>query len=894
MMAAVGCRLMGGFEDDPSVIPVAGTGDNIVLPGQVALANDLDTGLLAGVRGAVASGSAVGATVPCTGLKARLYHYSSGASAAITLPVDVTASGTFSFTVPAGSRDLFVRVFNSSETLVLLSVVSTPSAQTPIQVSERTTAVGFVVLSAAADGKLLMTSDVETQVSQNVLAGVIHLIAMGLKDPENGTRSIGENPLVTTVAGMVTGATAGTGTGTSTGSIWPASVLAGSSLSSPVLAALAGQYGQTSRASLNALSTADLAKAVQAAYAVGIDLSVMDAATIASDPVIQMAKRLGTPIVFENTAALAKYLAGTTGLPTGFPTGLPTADPEAAAAAMSAVLGLGVQSQVVVAVPSLTGLTQLYCLGVNPDSQVLSAGFLRGYDASGTPVVSTDTEKLGSSKTPPPVTGAAELLIAVREAIAGGIRLRSAPKTGIRAAVTQADTTKEFAIKWPQYVWYPNGKSQDFVIEPSIRVQLFQGNKDTDKQMRVIVQDGGGVGFLNRGALVWNEKTDRGYFMDYLMVKLAKSSSWVSIKGYSPTKDSEVGGTTPDAVNGNRLQSKTTLTGNNGSGYWSSEVTRDFQTGEFMCKMGEQGSEAVTWRWPMVRCMRPFSDDIEVIQPDDYPNRGRYVGMFYADPLYRVDRPLRMSRGTDQASFQPKPQMTFRVPTSETRTAGFTMTLTQEVWNVWKDSKGNFLCKAFSATLDRNFSVDFKNLQAFIPIWSTNTGGNPGARKVMQDDGNLVIVSSDGRVLWASDSYGNPGGRLVMQSDGNLVIYARKPIWATNTYGNPGARRVMQEDGNLVIYSQDGRPLWASNTSGNPGATLRMQDDGNLVVYSQDGRPLWASNTAGNPGATDVMQDDGNYVISGDKPVWASNTAGHPGAWDVMQEDGNYVIYAPN
>jgi len=55
----------------------------------------------------------------------------------------------------------------------------------------------------------------------------------------------------------------------------------------------------------------------------------------------------------------------------------------------------------------------------------------------------------------------------------------------------------------------------------------------------------------------------------------------------------------------------------------------------------------------------------------------------------------------------------------------------------------------------------------------------------------------------------------------------------------------MQEDGNLVIYSEDGKPLWASGTHGHPGAFLAVQDDGDAVIYSGDQKPLWATQTPG-------------------------------------------------
>jgi hypothetical protein len=36
-----------------------------------------------------------------------------------------------------------------------------------------------------------------------------------------------------------------------------------------------------------------------------------------------------------------------------------------------------------------------------------------------------------------------------------------------------------------------------------------------------------------------------------------------------------------------------------------------------------------------------------------------------------------------------------------------------------------------------------------IPVWSTNTAGNPGAYLNLQDDGNMVIYSASNTVLWS-------------------------------------------------------------------------------------------------------------------------------------------------
>src|SRR5215211_6407438 len=56
--------------------------------------------------------------------------------------------------------------------------------------------------------------------------------------------------------------------------------------------------------------------------------------------------------------------------------------------------------------------------------------------------------------------------------------------------------------------------------------------------------------------------------------------------------------------------------------------------------------------------------------------------------------------------------------------------------------------------------------------------------------------------------------RADMQADGNFVLVTaiNLPVWATQTHGNPGSKLVLQDDRNLVIYDPTNRALWASNT----------------------------------------------------------------------------------
>ena len=53
-----------------------------------------------------------------------------------------------------------------------------------------------------------------------------------------------------------------------------------------------------------------------------------------------------------------------------------------------------------------------------------------------------------------------------------------------------------------------------------------------------------------------------------------------------------------------------------------------------------------------------------------------------------------------------------------------------------------------------------------------------------------------------------------MQGDGNLVVDSPGPtaLWDSATAGNPAARLLVQDDGNVVIYRTDGTAAWATNT----------------------------------------------------------------------------------
>ncbi len=83
----------------------------------------------------------------------------------------------------------------------------------------------------------------------------------------------------------------------------------------------------------------------------------------------------------------------------------------------------------------------------------------------------------------------------------------------------------------------------------------------------------------------------------------------------------------------------------------------------------------------------------------------------------------------------------------------------------------------------------------------------------MQDDGNLVLRTLDGKAHWASSTVAAVGYTLTMGPDGNLVVATPYQLsaWSSDTSGHPGARLAVQSDGNLVVY--DGSTaLWNSQT----------------------------------------------------------------------------------
>lgn len=184
------------------------------------------------------------------------------------------------------------------------------------------------------------------------------------------------------------------------------------------------------------------------------------------------------------------------------------------------------------------------------------------------------------------------------------------------------------------------------------------------------------------------------------------------------------------------------------------------------------------------------------------------------------------------------------------------------------------------------------------------------SRLVMQPDGNLVRYDA-GVARWHTRTHGHPGARLLVQRDGNLVVAGvdGRPLWHSSTWGL-GGRELQLAPGELSLRSGTGRVVWrngvtlsatlaagAELAAGESLVTtdrshrLSMQGDGNLVLY-RGATALWWSATGGSGATRAVLQADGDLaLLAGGTAVWHTGTTGTASARLVLQGDGNTVLY---
>ncbi|WP_158973169.1 ricin-type beta-trefoil lectin domain protein [Streptomyces griseus] len=127
----------------------------------------------------------------------------------------------------------------------------------------------------------------------------------------------------------------------------------------------------------------------------------------------------------------------------------------------------------------------------------------------------------------------------------------------------------------------------------------------------------------------------------------------------------------------------------------------------------------------------------------------------------------------------------------------------------------------------------------------TNAVGQT-TRTVVKNTGSTVTLTG-GSVIPSGTSLTSASVRLTMQADGNLVLSALatgKTIWSSGTGGNPGAWAKFGTDGNLVVYTTAVAQLWSTALTATTGATFQVRNDSTAAVVSSGGSVLWKQGTA--------------------------------------------------
>jgi len=89
--------------------------------------------------------------------------------------------------------------------------------------------------------------------------------------------------------------------------------------------------------------------------------------------------------------------------------------------------------------------------------------------------------------------------------------------------------------------------------------------------------------------------------------------------------------------------------------------------------------------------------------------------------------------------------------------------------------------------------------------------------------------------------------KLILQRNGNVVGLeeeSQNVFWDTDTAGKGGYILAMQNDCNLVLYGSRGRIPWATHTASKKrGCKLVIEDDRNIILYDNNLNIMWSSKT---------------------------------------------------
>jgi hypothetical protein len=148
-------------------------------------------------------------------------------------------------------------------------------------------------------------------------------------------------------------------------------------------------------------------------------------------------------------------------------------------------------------------------------------------------------------------------------------------------------------------------------------------------------------------------------------------------------------------------------------------------------------------------------------------------------------------------------------------------------------------------------STRYGNAYVSVPLWSSNTAGNPTTYAILTKNGTLDVCDSTGKSYFTT-----PNGTNCQQVDTSKCIYFLD----------------LQNDGNMCIYrgEPNGRDLitiWSSNTSGKE----QKQNENYSVAKSKYGMTFLKN---------DQILNKRDWIVSGDGKLLL-----------IMQNDGNLVLY---
>ena len=168
--------------------------------------------------------------------------------------------------------------------------------------------------------------------------------------------------------------------------------------------------------------------------------------------------------------------------------------------------------------------------------------------------------------------------------------------------------------------------------------------------------------------------------------------------------------------------------------------------------------------------------------------------------------------------------------------------------------------------------------------WSSGTNGWTGGVLTLTDQG-LLQVRQGTTTVWD-----HRGVRYDQMLPGQ-VLRPGESLVSTSQ----GWSLAMQNDGNLVLSSAQGKRQWAAFTSGS-GSTATMQTDGNFVVRDSRGVILWSTQTSGAGSVVRVLATGNVAVYQGSVVTWAITGGPAPSGWacysratqDCIQRFGYY------